>query len=303
MPLTAVSSATRASSSSSPRRSSSSSPATTCSASERRVTVLARDRPTLVRRSSGSSARTSAGVGGRPPKRASRRPWIARAAMTDSCWPQMTRSRAPYGAPVAVRTGSGPSSSSSRARTGAARRRCRAAWSTGTRPPLAERGADGQRLAVQRVERALQRGVDAREGRRVALGPGRGLGRAQPLDEVQERAGVVGVEGHDELLVVEAERVGRVVVDRRVLAADLDVLLHDPPALLRIEPVPGARLDERVDEEVLALEAPRHRALLVAVLRRLAQAQERVGLGGPLHQAALGQDDVELVDAVEVLGL
>ena len=44
---------------------------------------------------------------------------------------------------------------------------------------------------------------------------------------------VVGLERDDELLVVEAERVGRVEVDARVLAADADVLLHDPPALLR----------------------------------------------------------------------
>ena len=58
------------------------------------------------------------------------------------------------------------------------------------------------------------RGGDAGEARRVALGVGRGLGRAQALHEVEERAGVVGLERDDELLVVEPERVGRVVVDR-----------------------------------------------------------------------------------------
>ena len=44
--------------------------------------------------------------------------------------------------------------------------------------------------------------------------------------------GVVGVEGDDELLVVEAEAVRRVVVDARVLLADADVLLHHAPALV-----------------------------------------------------------------------
>ena len=44
---------------------------------------------------------------------------------------------------------------------------------------------------------------------------------------------LVALEGDDELLVVEPERVARVEVDARVLAADADVLLHDPPALLR----------------------------------------------------------------------
>jgi hypothetical protein len=94
-----------------------------------------------------------------------------------------------------------------------------------------------------------------------------------------------------------------VVVDRRVLAADLDVLLHDPPPLVGRQPVPLAALHERIDEQVTALEAARHGALLVAVLRRLAQPEERVGLRRPLHQPALRQHDVELVDAVEVLGL
>ena len=42
---------------------------------------------------------------------------------------------------------------------------------------------------------------------------------AQLLHEVEERADVVGVERDDELLVVEAEGVRRVVVDLRVLGA------------------------------------------------------------------------------------
>ena len=65
----------------------------------------------------------------------------------------------------------------------------------------------------------LQRHRHAREAGRVAHGVGGGLGRAQALDEVEERGDVVGVERDDELLVVEAERVGRVVVDRRGIRA------------------------------------------------------------------------------------
>ena len=49
-------------------------------------------------------------------------------------------------------------------------------------------------------------------------GVARRLGRAQPLHEIEELAGVVGLEGDDELLVVEAEGVRRVDVDVRVLA-------------------------------------------------------------------------------------
>src|SRR5262249_60465125 len=88
-------------------------------------------------------------------------------------------------------------------------------------------GLECQWLAIERVQGALERHSDAREAGRVPDGvPGR-LGAAQALDEVEERADVVGVERDDELLVVQAEGVGRVVVDARVLAPDLDVLAHD----------------------------------------------------------------------------
>ncbi len=85
---------------------------------------------------------------------------------------------------------------------------------------------------VERAERALDRARDAGERRRVAQRVGARLGRAQPLHEIEEVGRVVGLEGDHELLVVEPERVARVEVDGRELAADLDVLLHDPPALV-----------------------------------------------------------------------
>ena len=44
-------------------------------------------------------------------------------------------------------------------------------------------------------------------------------------------------------------------------------------------------------------------ARLLGVLRGLGHRQERVRDRAPLHQAALGQHDVELVDPLEVLGL
>ena len=116
----------------------------------------------------------------------------------------------------------------------------------------------------------------------------------------RKRDGLVGLERDDELLVVEAERVRRVEVDVRVLLADLDVLLHDLPALVRGHRVPLARLDERVDEQVAAVGRADLQARLVGVLRRLGHRQVGVGLGAPLHQPALGEHDVELVDALEV---
>ena len=63
--------------------------------------------------------------------------------------------------------------------------------------------------AVQGVERAGERHRDAGEDRGVAQRVGARLGGAELLDEVEELAGLVGLEGDDELLVVEAEGVGR----------------------------------------------------------------------------------------------
>ena len=73
---------------------------------------------------------------------------------------------------------------------------------------------------------------DAGEDRRLRLGVGARLGRAQLLHEVEELGRVVGVEGHHELLVVEAERVGRVDLDPGEAARHLDVVAHDPHPLL-----------------------------------------------------------------------
>ena len=91
--------------------------------------------------------------------------------------------------------------------------------------------------AVERVQRALDRHRHARERGRVALRVGGRLGGPQTLDEVEEHPRARALEGDDELLVVEPEGIRRVEVDARVRAADADVLLHDPPALLRVDPL------------------------------------------------------------------
>src|SRR3954451_525800 len=106
--------------------------------------------------------------------------------------------------------------------------------------------------AVERVERVGDGHRHAGEDRRVAQRVGARLGWAEFLNQVQELADVVGLEGDDELLIVEAERVGGVDGDLRIPAADGDVLVHDPLALGHVEPIPLAFLVERVDDEVLA---------------------------------------------------
>src|SRR5436853_265065 len=63
----------------------------------------------------------------------------------------------------------------------------------------------GDRLAVERIESALHGGGDAREDGRLGEGVGARLGAPQLLHKVQELARVVGVERHDELLIVDSE--------------------------------------------------------------------------------------------------
>ena len=62
-------------------------------------------------------------------------------------------------------------------------------------------------------------------------------------------------------------------------------------------------LTNGIDEEVAGVRGADLEAGLVGVLRRLRHRQVGVGLRAPLHQPALGEHDVELVDALEVRGL
>src|ERR1035437_8873867 len=93
--------------------------------------------------------------------------------------------------------------------------------------------------------------ADAGEDGGVLEGVEADLGLAELLDQVEEVFGEVGLEGYDELLIVEAEGVGGVELDARVEQADADVLVHEALALGHGEQVPGARLPEWVDEDVI----------------------------------------------------
>src|SRR2546425_2650361 len=99
--------------------------------------------------------------------------------------------------------------------------------------------------AVQRVEGRPDRRVFPDEDRGVSLRVAGGLAVAEPQHQVHEVRGLVAFERGHELLVVDPERVGRVVVNRRKLfAADAHVLVHRPRAVLHGERVPGSYLDE-----------------------------------------------------------
>ena len=81
------------------------------------------------------------------------------------------------------------------------------------------------------------------------------------------------------------------------------MLAHDVHALVAGQQVPLARLDERVDEEVLRVLRADLEARLLGVLGLLRHREVRVGRRRPAHEPGLGEDDVELVDRVERGGL
>ena len=244
-PLTATSSAITSSSPARPGARARARREITCSASERRKPTFARDSPAAARSSSGSSARISSGVGGRSAEargqapvdraRGEHRQLLAddraheRAVVVVAVGTSLARVRQRAAARSAAASAevaapcARPGAPAPARRPRSPRRREPAASPRRALPALSAGSAarTPTRLAVERVQRALQRHRDAGEARRVAHRVARGLGRAQALHEIEERADVVGVERDHELLVVEPERVGRVVVDARVFAPDL----------------------------------------------------------------------------------
>src|SRR4029077_20135285 len=96
-----------------------------------------------------------------------------------------------------------------------------------------ELGLRADRRPVEGVERSADGHVAADEDRGVALGVAGRLALAQRQHKVHEVGRLVALERGHELLVVDPERVRRVVVDPgELLAADPDVLVHRSLAIL-----------------------------------------------------------------------
>ena len=151
--------------------------------------------------------------------------------------------------------------------------------------------------------------ADAGEDGGVLEGVEADLGLAELLDEVEEVLGEVGLEGDDELLVVEAEGVGGVKLDELEEQADLDVFVHEALALGEREKVPGTRLPEGVDEDVLLSAGTDGAAALALalvgtadlVLRSLGDGEEVVRGGEEAAEGRaqeFGAHPVELVNGV-----
>ena len=92
--------------------------------------------------------------------------------------------------------------------------------------------------------------MDAGEDGGILLGVGALLLMAEGHDEFKEVGGVVALEAEDELMVVEAERVGGVNLDGGETVTDGEVLVHEALAFFAGQLVPPMGLGEGVYEEV-----------------------------------------------------
>src|SRR5262249_51828976 len=99
---------------------------------------------------------------------------------------------------------------------------------------------DRRRHPVEAIERPADIHKLAHENGDISLRVPRSLAVTEPEHQVHEVRRLVALEGGHELLVVDPERVGRVVLDpRELVAADPDVLVHRPLAVALVERVPG----------------------------------------------------------------
>ena len=200
------------------------------------------------------------------------------------------------------RSAGGTSWPSSSLRPRASTRACApGATSTATAERLPRGDARGD--AVEAVERGADVHHLADEDRRVPLGVARGLGLAERQHQVHEVGRLVALEHGHELLVVDPERVRRVVVDRRPLVADAHMLVHRTLTVGLGERVPRAHLHERVDDQVgRALREDLPGPPRVRVRGGLRGRQVVVGDVHPAGERRRVQRRAELAEVVVALG-
>ena len=151
-------------------------------------------------------------------------------------------------------------------------------------------GLDAGVRPVEGVQCFADLHVPPDEDRRVALRVAARLALAQRQHEIHEVGGLLAFEGGHELLIVDSERVRRVVRDRFELGPDPHVLVHRPLPVVVRERVPRTRLHERVDDEVRRVAGhdlprlPRR-----GVLRGLRRRQVRVGSVEPAGEGGAVQ--------------
>src|SRR5579884_1499369 len=134
-------------------------------------------------------------------------------------------------------------------------------------------------LYSQRFQYVIQRPGDASEHGGVAQSVLAGFGLAQVLDEVEEVADAVGLEGDNEFLVVEAKRVGGVNGDAGIGQSPADVFVHHALALFHWQGIPGARLDEWVDKEIFLIERGKNQPGIVRAASVFADIDRTLGHG------------------------
>ena len=105
--------------------------------------------------------------------------------------------------------------------------------------------------AAKRVERFLEALANAGENRRIAQREARAFGFAERHHEIQEVFRLIAFKRHHPFLVIQPEGIGRVQLHRGEAMPDFDVFVHHALPRRFREQEPFARLEERVDENIL----------------------------------------------------
>src|SRR5215831_13890588 len=80
-----------------------------------------------------------------------------------------------------------------------------------------------------------------------------GFSFAQFLNEIKKIADVIGFKGDNELLVIQAEGIGRIERHRGISKPNADMFIHHALTFSQGQSVPGTCLDERIDKEILLI--------------------------------------------------
>src|SRR5713101_568725 len=171
-----------------------------------------------------------------------------------------------------------------------------ARWASVPPARACRRAGKGECLSRSRAKQLSQpakRPMDTRQDRRVADGRAPAFGGTKGAYELAKCGEVVCFVSDDEILVIQAERVGQQLAYLRVPVADLHVLVHDALPGLLVEQIPISRLRERINDQIPRPLAAEQGLLLwrrlLHILGGLDQPQEALRHAHPRpHSAAQG---------------
>src|SRR5436190_6341201 len=135
----------------------------------------------------------------------------------------------------------------------------------------------GARFSTEGVEAFAEAAPAASKHWRVAQGETAGLRFSQFLKQIEKIRGFVRFKRNDELLIIEAKRIGRMQLYRTILGTDADILFqHFVPLLLRPGiPLTGAQ--QRTQKQIVGAAGNDVRAIFLVIRRAVLDEHRSLG--------------------------